>query len=68
MEVQLEVAAFCKVLRAKCDDVNCDETLLGLKTQMKLWMGNHILYVMAISDQFTALKTVLMQICQDASI
>ena len=67
VELQEEVSSFCEVLRAKCDKVKNSDALLDLKRDVKNWMGNHLMYVMAIRDEYIALKTALMQICQDAS-
>lgn len=67
VELQQEVATYCEVLRAKCDEAENYHALQDLRDDVQNWMGSHLMYVMAIRDEFIALKTALMQICRDAS-
>ena len=67
VELQVEVAAFCEVVKARCDKRNFNHPLQDLRDEMVNWMGNHLMYVMAIRDEYIALKTTLMQICREAT-
>ena len=67
IELQDEFAAFCKVLKTRCNQSNFDQPSEDLKRSVKMWAGAHLPYVMPISEEFIAVKTALMQICQEAS-
>ena len=65
VDLQVEVAAFCKILKGQCDIGHDDAH--GLRHRMKNEMNDHLQYVMIIRDEFIAFKTALMQIIQNAS-
>ena len=67
VELQEEFAAYCEVLKTKCDEDVNDDSLEDFQENVQMWAGGHLPYVMAVRDEFIALKTALMQICRDAS-
>ena len=42
VELQVEVAAFYKVLKSKCDRRDLESPFEDLKDDMQNWMGNHL--------------------------
>lgn len=66
-DLQVEVGAFIKVLRDRCDREQSNDALQDFQSDLQTWAGGHLPYVMALRDEFIAQKTVLMQTVQDAS-
>ena len=67
IQLQEEFAAYCKVLKAKCNQSNFDQPLEDLRESVQIWTGGHLPYVISIRDEFIAVKTALMQICREGS-